>query len=221
MWIGSKKAKEKRLRDEAAAAEARIRATSDAKIARNKLSRMAEEAKISCQQNIEKAADAKMNGNTIAYKQYANGVKMALARQKRAENVVCKVDLLLEMDKMNSATKEINVAMSGVMSTLGPLVMDSKYMAEMQFQIDKVQEQMERLDANLESYIDRLDGCFSSDSANQYANISVDPEVEKLINMHIAGGSPTNSTTHTGKSVDAELEQDYERLKRLKNSGNI
>ncbi len=204
--FNSKEKKQKKAEEEARQkADAEFEAKFAAKQERKKVEKIIAEMEKSAQNLVAKAAEAKMKGQGTIYRNYVSALKIARARKTQAETFLAQMDAMQEMQSITNSSKELLGSMGKIMSSLGKLTLDRNAMIESQRDFARVQQDLDRQGATIESYLSGTETMLPDDTEGSISDVSVDSEIDNEINAYIAGNAMgRNPAGASGSSSEVE-----------------
>ncbi len=152
---------------------------------------------------IEQASLAKLKGIDSQYVLAVQGLKIALAQQKRVETMLLNFEITSQLKDISKMTQGFFESMSIFSKELSHDT-KSKDLAKIQSQFEKAMQKSQMQTERLEAFLDSTESIFENLSVD--TNAVTDSEIEKLIE---------NQASNINDSLDLQIE---EKLKDLQNN---
>lgn len=197
--------------EEAARADAEFDAKYKAKTERKKVEKTVAESDKIVADLTAKAAAAKLKGYTDVYRSYISMIKLARARKRQAEMFLFQIDAMQTMRSLSKNSSELLRSMGEVMNSLGALTIDKTAMRESQRDFAKVQSDIDRQTASIETFLGGMElELPDGDGAEAFS----DDEIEREIDAYIAS-SPVKADSEESAPAHVGDTAELEYMKRL------
>lgn len=154
---------------------------------------------------IDMAKQAHLNGSKEQYSLAVNGLKMAVAYQKKAKEMLLNFELTMQLRDLSHVTGEFltgMVKLSGDMSK----IIDKQDYAKVSESFEKAMGKVEEQNIQMENFLDNTEVNFENIAADP-SNVS-DEEINKLIDFE---------AKEDIKSKDGEIDTKIEEIEKLLN----
>jgi hypothetical protein len=154
---------------------------------------------------IKLAKEAHLNGSKEQYSLAINGLKMALAYQKKAKEMLLNFELTMQLRDLSSVTGEFLNGMVTLSKDMSKIISKQDY-AKVQESFETAMGKVEEQNVQIENFLDNTEMSFSQISADP-SNVS-DKEISELIDFE---------AKEEVKEKDSEIDSKIEEIERLLN----
>jgi ABC-type phosphate transport system ATPase subunit len=154
---------------------------------------------------IKLAKEAHLNGSKEQYSLAINGLKMALAYQKKAKEMLLNFELTMQLRDLSSVTGEFLNGMVTLSKDMSKIINKQDY-AKVQESFETAMGKVEEQNVQIENFLDNTEMSFSQISADP-SNVS-DKEISELIDFE---------AKEEVKEKDSEIDSKIEEIERLLN----
>lgn len=219
--MAQEKISKKQLKAEAAAAakeDAVREAIYNAKCERKKIEKTVVAMDKTVGDLMAKAADAKVKGYTDIYNNCISMIKVARARKKQSEMFIFQIDAMMTMRDLAQNSTSLLESMGTVMNSLGALSLDKGSMMNSQRDFMKIQSELDRQTATIESFLSGMEMNLPDSGLNvdDFSNATIEAEIDALINgsSAVGGGMSSFASSGSGSSGTGDT-ADLDYMKRL------
>lgn len=152
---------------------------------------------------IEKAKEAKLCGSTSQYNLAINGIKMALAYQKKAKEMLLNLELTIQMKDLSIITGEFLNGMVGLSKDMSKII-DKQDFQKVQKNFEKAMVKTEEQNIQMDTFLDTSQVSFDNITADP--NSIEDEEIRNLID---------NQASDRERSMDQELDDKIKNIEEL------
>lgn len=154
---------------------------------------------------IAHAKEAHLNGSKEQYSLAINGLKMALAYQKKAKEMLLNFELTMQLRDLSSVTGEFLTGMVTLSKDMSKII-DKQDYAKVQESFETAMGKVEEQNVQIENFLDTTGVSFEQISADP-SNVS-DKEISELIDFE---------AKEEVKSKDAEIDSKIDEIEKLLN----
>lgn len=146
---------------------------------------------------VEKAKEAKLSGSTSQYSLAINGLKMALAYQKKAKEMLLNFELTIQMKDLSVITGEFLNGMVGLSKDMSKII-DKQNFSKVQKNFEKAMYKTEEQNLMMDTFLDSSQMSFDNISADP--NTIAEEEINKLIDVQAS-----NDENNLDKDLDEKI----------------
>lgn len=154
---------------------------------------------------IAHAKEAHLGGSKEQYSLAINGLKMALAYQKKAKEMLLNFELTMQLRDLSSVTGEFLTGMVTLSKDMSKII-DKQDYAKVQESFETAMGKVEEQNVQIENFLDTTGVSFEQISADP-SNVS-DKEISELIDFE---------AKEEVKSKDAEIDSKIDEIEKLLN----
>jgi hypothetical protein len=154
---------------------------------------------------VKLAKEAHLNGSKEQYSLAINGLKMALAYQKKAKEMLLNFELTMQLRDLSQVTGEFLGGMVTLSKDMSKIISKQDY-AKVQESFEHAMGKVEEQNVQMESFLDSTEMSFESISADP-SNVS-DKEIKELIDFE---------AKEEVKGKDGEIDSKIEEIEKLLN----
>ena len=154
---------------------------------------------------IKHAKEAYLNGSKEQYQLAINGLKMALAYQKKAKEMLLNFELTMQLRDLSSVTGEFLNGMVTLSKDMSKII-DKQDYAKVQESFETAMGKVEEQNVQIENFLDTTGVSFEQISADP-SNVS-DKEISELIDFE---------AKEEVKGKDAEIDSKIDEIEKLLN----
>ena len=152
---------------------------------------------------IKLAKEAHLNGSKEQYGLAINGLKMALAYQKKAKEMLLNFELTMQLRDLSQVTGEFLKGMVGLSKDMSKIISKQDY-AKVSSSFETAMGKVEEQNMQMENFLDTTEVGFENIAADP-SNVS-DEEINKLIDFE---------AKEDIKSKDNEIDSKIEEIEKL------
>lgn len=152
---------------------------------------------------IEMAKEAHLNGSKEQYNLAVNGLKMAVAYQKKAKEMLLNFELTMQLRDLSQVTGDFLGGMVKLSSDMSKIISKQDY-AKVAESFEKAMGKVEEQNIQMEHFMDTTEIGFENIAADP-SNVS-DEEINKLIDFE---------AKEDIKSKDSEIDSKIEEIEKL------
>jgi hypothetical protein len=129
---------------------------------------------------VKLAKEAHLNGSKEQYTLAINGLKMALAYQKKAKEMLLNFELTMQLRDLSQVTGEFLKGMVGLSKDMSKIISKQDYV-KVQSSFEDAMGKVEEQNVQIENFLDDTQSSFSNIAADP-SNVS-DAEINELIDF--------------------------------------
>lgn len=152
---------------------------------------------------IKLAKEAHLNGSKEQYNLAINGLKMALAYQKKAKEMLLNFELTMQLRDLSSVTGEFLSGMVNLSKDMSKIINKQDY-AKVQESFETAMGKVEEQNVQIESFLDTTEISFNNIAADP-SNVS-DSEISELIDFE---------AKEEVKGKDNEIDSKIEEIEKI------